>query len=283
MVIVRPASSRSRALALNKITTKNNSIPIPQRFFTSDTTTRMNARQIVVKDLNHDNAVAKRNLSTSKNLLNKDFGPVVILFKYFIEGLFKLTKRTDTAGDVALYNIAVGHQVLPKLSKQEDIALWGEYLETGEADRMALAGRVAMSNPSIADVMVGVNAYGTKKIAQSGLKDALENTIVARKIGSPATDIIIKKAQDEVQVHFGEGTDEEKRMNGREFGLVWISKILKTFNIIVLDDVTGLPIDMAIVELIEASKEGTTGPLGTVPIKSYVMDLATFNASHDLY
>lgn len=283
MQIYRPRSSRSREMALNKITTKNNSIPILNRFFTSTTTTRMNAQQVIVHDLNHNVATASSSLNGATIILNKAFVKVISFFKDFLEGLFRLVKRTDTVADVALYHIAVGHLVQPKLTKQEDVALWGEYLETGETDRMALVGRVAMSNPVIADVTTEVNDYATKFGIQSGCKDVLNNAEIARIEANPATDAIIKTMWNEVQVHFGEGTEEQKRTQGRQFGLVYVSKIKKTFNVIVVENLTSAPLDAALVELIDTGKEGTTGAAGTVAITSYVTDSATFAATHPLY
>jgi len=283
MTIFRPNSSRSRELALNKCITKNNGIPILERFFTPTTTTRMNAQQVIVTDLNHNVATANSGLNTATATLNKEFLKVMLFIKDFLEGLFRLVKRTDTATDLSLYHIAVSHPVLPKLDVQEAVALWGGYLVTGETDRMALAGRVAMANPAIADVTTEVDDYALKFGIQSGCKDVLIAAEIARQEANPATDTIIKTMWNEVQVHFGEGTEEQKRTQGRLFGLVYVSKIKKTFNVIVVDNLTSAVLDAALVELIDTGKEGTTGPLGTVAITSYVTDSATFAATHPDY
>src|ERR1035437_7915277 len=281
--IYRPKSNRAREKALNMITNKNNSIPAVDRFFTTSTTSRMNARQVVVHDDMHLIATTNRDMNEASRIIKLAFKPDVVLIKDFLTGLFKLVKRTNTIDDVALYHIAVGDLELPKLTEQSAVALWGGYLSTGETDRVALAGRVAMSNPTIADVMVGVNDFATKKNIQSNFKDDNGNAKLAMDADNIETDKVLKTAQDEVQVHFGEGTPEAKRRQGREYGLVWVSTIMKTFTITVLDNLTGLPLDLSHVELIETGKAGNTGVAGTVAINSTIMDLATFHASHPDY
>jgi hypothetical protein len=92
-----------------------------------------------------------------------------------------------------------------------------------------------------------------------------------------------KTIWNEVQVHFCEGKEEQKRTQGRLFGLVYVSKIKKTFNVIVVDNLTSAGLDLSLVELIDKGKEGTTGSLGAVSITSYVTYSATFAATHPDY
>ena len=284
MELHRPISNRGRYRALTLITDKNNSVAAPDRIFTTLTTTEMNAEVTVVHDEIMLIRTSKRAMNEQTNLVNKAFDPAQILIKDFCEGLFKMVKRTDKVADVVLYDIAEGHMVLPHLTQQSEIKTWGKSLSDGETARMLLPGRVAMSNPTIAEVNTGVGDFNLKKTTQSGLKETYGAAVLAMTTRNKnTTDAVIKISWNEVRTRHSTGTIESQRRQDREYGLVYVSKIMKTFNILVVDNATGLPIVGAIVELIDTGKEGTTVVTGRVAIKSTVVDGATFNASHDLY
>ena len=282
--LFRPESNRGRNRALIMITDKNNSVLAPDRIFTTLTTTQMNVEVIVVHDEMMLIKSTKRAMAEQTNLVNKAFTPAQLLIKDFCDGLFKMVKRTDKVADVLLYEIAESHLVLPHLTQQSEIKTWGKNLSDGETARMLLPGRVAMSNPTIAEVNTGVGDFNTKKTLQSTLKEAYGNASLAMTTrNKTTTDAVIKISWYEVRTRHSTGSLESQRRQDREYGLVYVSRIMKTFNVLVLDNATGLPIDGALVELIDTAKEGTTVVTGRVAIKSTVVDGATFNASHDDY
>ncbi len=284
MELERPRSNRGRERALNMITAKNNSISIGDRIFTTLTTTRMNAEQTFVHNEMQLIKSTKRDLNEHSIFVNNAFGPAQQLIKDFSAGLFKLVKRSDQVADVALYEFVESHMVLPHVTQQSEITTWGKNLSDGETARMLLSGRVAMTNPTIAEVNAGVSDFNNKKTAQSNFKDVFGNAEEAMKTrNEETTDGVIKISWNEVRTRHSEGTIESQRRKDREYGLVYVSKVMKVVNILVLNNASGLPIKDAMVELIDTGKTGTTAADGKVAIKSTVVDGATFNASHDGY
>jgi hypothetical protein len=280
----RPVSNRGRYRALLMITDKNNSVPLLDRIFTTQTTTQMNAEVIVVNDEILLIKSTKRDLNEQTKFVNEAMDPAVKLIKDFCEGLFKMVKRADQVADVVLYDIPESHLVYPKLTQQSDVKTVGKNMNDGETARVLLPGRVAMSNPTIGEVNTGVGAFNDLKTAQSTFKETYGNAVSAMTVRNKnTTDDVIKISWNEVRTRHSTGTIESQRRQDREYGLVYVSKIMKTFNILVLDNATGLPILAALVELIDTGKEGTTVVTGRVAIKSTVVDGATFNASHDGY
>jgi hypothetical protein len=227
-------------------------------------------------------AVAKRNM----NLGTKSVKTAWLIGKgligdYFI-GLFRIVKKVDKRiSDVVYYHIAESRLVNPNISKLDDVTLWGGYVATGETNRVAAGGTV-MANPSAADVATGVGDFDTKTIAQSGLKDIFNTKRGLLAMENVETDGVIKKSIGELSTFYNEGTQANKHLYMVEYGVTFGSNVKKTFNVTVLNNVTGVRLFLADVELIETGLARKTGAAGQDAVmQSVVMDSATFAAQHE--
>jgi len=197
----------------------------------------------------------------------------------YFKGMFRIVKSVDKRpGDVAFYHIAVSKIVAPKINKHNDLTTWGGYITVGETDRVA-AGGTAMANPTAGNVGTGVGDFNTKILTYSGLKEAFGAAGSELALTNDATDIVIKKVWDTVGTYYDEGTDSTKRVGGREYGIVYVSKVKKTFNLLILNNTTGAPIPDASIELVETGLTRVAGLAGTIAMISTITASATFLAS----
>jgi hypothetical protein len=280
--LILPKSARGRQRGLNRLKTKNDSVPLLDQIITAPTKARLNTQQSVVTIKMDAVAVAKRNMNLGTKTVKTAWLDGKSLIADYFKGMFRIVKRVDKRiSDVVFYHIAESRIVAPTISKLDDVTLWGGYIETGETNRVAAGGTV-MANPSAADVAVGIGDFNTKTIAQSGLKDGFNTTRTNLATENEETDKVIKKAYAELGTFYDEGTQANKRLYLVEYGVTYGSEIKKTFNVTVLNNLTGDRIFVANVELIETGLERNTGAAGQdAVLVSVVMDSATFAASHE--
>ncbi len=120
------------------------------------------------------------------------------------------------------YNLPVDSSALPDLTKDSDLLLWGNYLVGGDALRVA-AGGAAMANPEIMEVDIAKTSFSTLFTAQSTNKDALDVAQESLEAILDETDKVIKKVWDELETFYNEETDESRRENCREWGVVYVT------------------------------------------------------------
>jgi hypothetical protein len=178
----------------------------------------------------------------------------------------------------AYYQLPASSKKLPRLHREDDITHWGDNLVAGDANRIANGG-AAMSNPSIAEVQTVVDDFRTKNLDQSNKKDAYGRAQKEVKKLVPEARKVIRKVWDEVETFYNEHAAPNKRRKAREWGIVYSSDVLLTFNF-VITDVNGHAVDAAIIELDETGNTVETKS-GTAQMKSQVSDFATFIVKHD--
>ncbi|HNV95666.1 MAG TPA: hypothetical protein PKG63_04265 [Bacteroidales bacterium] len=110
----------------------------------------------------------------------------------------------------------------PNLISEKDIVYWGEQILKGEQERLAKMGGNPITNPTAAVVKVRyeqfVEALHYQKILQKSTKYATDKIAELRS----DVDSLILNLWNEVEEHFSNFEDEEKRKRASEYGIVYI-------------------------------------------------------------
>jgi hypothetical protein len=264
--------------ALMMAVNRNSSIPVPDRFLSASTEARLNAIEASFRTAmqNRGNKLAEQSKQTT--LVNAAFDEAQIHISHFIQ-VFDLgvARKKFPKAARAYYGLPTNSKKLPRLRREDDITHWGGNLVAGDANRIADGG-AAMSNPSIAEVQTVVDDFRTKNLDQSNKKDAYGRAQKeVNKLVAEARKVI-RKVWDEVETFYNEHSAPSRRRKAREWGVVYSSDVLLTFNFVVTD-ANGHAIDAAIIELDETGNIIETKS-GTGQMKSQVSDFATFIVKH---
>ena len=275
-----PGSDQTREKGLTQAKTKNDSIAAASQFLTAATKTRLNAIQPAFKTAmqNRGNALATQAGATL------GVTDAFVKTKMFISHFFQVFNLGVFRGKYlqqhrAFYQLDVTSDSLPPLNTQQDVALWGQRIQTGDAARTA-AGGVPMANPSAAEVATEVTDFITKNTGQSTLKDDYDNKQQAVAALHDESDKVIKKVWDEVDTFYNEEEMTSKRRKCREWGVVYVSDVALTFNLTALNTANNKGIENVIVLLLETGNTITTNPEGKAVIVSTIVDEATFRFTH---
>lgn len=278
-----PQTDASRSKALTKAKAKQDSIPAANQFLTTSTETRLDAIQPVFKEAMQRRGVALADQVGATAGMSQSFVKARVYVSQFFQvfnlgvarGKYPLSHR-------AYYQIDTSSDSVPSLNSHQDVAFWGENIETGDAARIA-AGGDAMANPSAAEVKDEVDNFIEKNNEQSVLKDVYDHQQEAVAALHEETDKVIKKVWDEVETYYNEEENSSRRRKCREWGVVYASDIEHTFNIAVLDAVDNEGIDNVVIVLLETGNTTGTSNGGRAMLKSTIVDEATFRFTHPSY
>lgn len=269
-----PHSDIGRTKALSTAKAKDASMPSGDKFLTTPTRTRLVAIEGTYKTalLNRGVALAAQTVGTAANDIAKD--NLRKFASHFIQ-VFNLgiARGVYTKQQRSYFQIDVNSEALPPLSTESDLLLWAGRIVDGDAARVT-AGGAAMSNPTAAQVATALTAFNTSNNAQGNLKSTYDHAQETVAALNTEADAVIKKVWDEVETFYNEEPTPSLRRHAREFGVIYISEIINTFNIIVYDSATGTPLSGATVEVVETGNTKTTGNDGLAQITSNVTDTA---------
>lgn len=212
---------RYEAIALAK--NKRDSVPAASNPFTGATDTRL-TNMFTDYDGKRTAIISARQVYSNGTPVKDTAGNSLRLFiSHFIQVFnFGVARGKYPAADRTSYDLPVEDSPLPDLSKDSDLLLWANNIVNGDALRVA-AGGAPMSNPSAAEVQVAKTAFHTLFDLQSNRKDALDNAQEALEDLLPEADNVIRKVWDELETFYNEETDEGRRENCREWGVIYIT------------------------------------------------------------
>ena len=212
---------RQEALSLAK--NKLDSLPAGTNPLTAATTTRLNAT--VTDFLAKVQAVATAAFAYNGNTVLKESTQATCLMftSHFIQVFNLGVKRgVYTAAQRDFFNLPIGSDALPDMVKASDLLMWCTRLVDGDALRIT-AGGAAMSNPTTAQLDTTLTAFTNAFNAHSNFKDALDLAQEALEGILDEADKVIKKVWDELETFYNEESDESRRDNCREWGVVYVT------------------------------------------------------------
>ncbi|MGV9004985.1 hypothetical protein [Flavobacterium sp.] len=275
-----PNTDATRSKALTKAKFKNDSIPVANQFLTTPTITRLDDTQPVLKVAMQRRGTALAEQVDATSEVSQSFLKSRMYISHFFQGFnMGIARGIYMAANRAYYQLDASSDSVPAMHSHQDVAYWGENIETGDAARIA-AGGVAMASPTAAEVKAAVDSFNTKNTDQSILKDNYDSKQEAVSALHEEADKVIKKVWDEVETFYNEEENSSRRRKCREWGVVYVSDVEHTFNCTVVDAVTNEGIDTAVIVLLETGNTGTTSNGGRAVLKSTIVDEATFRFTH---
>ena len=154
-----------------------------------------------------DKVVNMQRMKNSQYIQNLNF--------HIDQGLFPESYRS-------CYKIANTSNAVPDQHSEDAIDTLAQNIIEGEA-LMILAGGTAILFPTALSIQANLTLLNAQQIAQSNAIDASDKAKEELKVLSVEGAAVVKKAWDEVETYYDEGTIESKRKNAREWGVLYVS------------------------------------------------------------
>ncbi len=203
---------------------------------------------------------------------------------HFIQTFFMGVQRGVFAvGDLAYYGLDE-NGTLPDMSSEEKILEVAQKIVDGDINRMAVAGAVAMSMPTAAEVKAKKIALADARTATNNALDALKQAQIACNALNGAADELIRFLQGEIETHFSNLPRATMRDEARLWGMKYAkSGSNKKVTGVVTDAANGLAIEGALVHFANGLNEDETTVAGAYAINTTLMDVQDLIAEHPLY
>jgi hypothetical protein len=269
----KPGSDEGRDKALYTAKTKNDGILPANRFLTNQTQTRLNAIQPSFRSALEARGTALANQSEGTAVNDAAKAAARMFVSHFFQ-VFNLgvARGVYTKSQRSFFQLDVNSDSVPTLTSEQDIILWGLRIETGDAARVA-AGGAAMVNPTAEEVKEKVNDFIDRNGEQTVLKDAYDIKQEAVETLRVEADKVITKVWDETETFYNEETPSSKRRNCREWGVIYVTDITSTINMLVKDSDDATLLANALCTIVETGAHATTGANGDCVINTNTSDL----------
>lgn len=119
-----------------------------------------------------------------------------------------------------LYHLDVNQQSIPDLSTEQALIDWGKNIIEGENERIRKGG-APIYNPSIAKVKVFYDNFVEAKISQKILQQNTSRSLNKLACLRENADAVILDIWNQVEEHFKDLNDQDKRKQCNKYGLVY--------------------------------------------------------------
>ncbi len=157
---------------------------------------------------------------------NKDYLRTMKKAKLYISHFIQVVNMAILRGELPVsernfFNLDEDEKKTPALQTETEIIEWGKLIIDGEEIRKA-KGRSPITNPTIAVVKVRyeqfIDSYKFQKTLQKNYHRALDKLAEMRN----TADEIILQVWNEVEEHFSDLSDEERRNKASEYGVSYV-------------------------------------------------------------
>ena len=269
----KPGSDEGRDKALYTAKTKNDGILAANRFLTNQTQTRLNTIQPAFRSALEARGTALANQSEG-TVVNEEAKALARMFTSHFFQVFNLgvARGVYTKSQRSFFQLDVNSDSVPPLTSEQDIIQWGLRIETGDAACVA-AGGAAMVNPTAVEVKEVVDAFIARNAEQTALKDLYDDAQEAVEKKREEADKVITKVWDEAETFYNEETPSSKRRNCREWGVIYVTDVTSTINMLVKDSDDGTLLANAVCTIVETGAHAATGANGDCVISTNTSDL----------
>lgn len=146
--------------------------------------------------------------------------------KLYISHFIQVVNMAIARGELhastrVFYGLGEADNKVPGMNTEAEVIKWGEQVIAGETERLR-KGMAPITNPTIAVVKVRyeqfIEAYRSKTINQKSNMRLLNDVLALRT----QADSIIVNVWNEVEAHFADLPDEQRREKAREYGVVYV-------------------------------------------------------------
>ncbi|MDD2617958.1 MAG: hypothetical protein PHT87_04090 [Bacteroidales bacterium] len=184
---------------------------------------RNDALQVLsqIEQAHHEyNINLERQISNSKSYIAQ-LKTAKLYISHFIQVLNLSVLRNEIKKEhKRLYHLDINQQSIPDLSTEQALIDWGKYIIEGENERIRKGG-APIYNPSIAKVKVFYDNFVEAKISQKILQQNTSRSLSKLALLRENADAIILDIWNQVEEHFKDLQDDEKRKRCKKYGLVY--------------------------------------------------------------
>jgi hypothetical protein len=156
---------------------------------------------------------------------SKEYNRLLKKLKLYMSHFIQVINMAITRGDLAssdrdYFGFGRDQSKVPLFNTENEVITWGEKLIQGETLRLK-KGLNPVTNPTMAVLKVRyekyIDAYKFQKILQKNLQRNQKRLIEMRKL----IDTIITEVWNDVEDHYRDLPDEQKRSNAKIYGVVY--------------------------------------------------------------
>lgn len=217
-----PNTDAARLKALKTAFAKGRELPPFQLAFTQST---FQSIQSFLPSF--EKSMLETKLSYEKQVAsNKDYLRLMKKAKLYVSHFIQVVNMAIVRGELPVterkfFKLDEDEKKIPALSTENEVVEWGQVVIEGETERKMI-GRSPITNPTIAVVKVRyeqfIDAYKFQKTLQRNHQRAQEVLVGLRA----TADKIIVNIWNEVEAHYSELDDQEKRDKAAVYGLVYV-------------------------------------------------------------
>jgi len=217
-----PNTDSSRLKALKTGLEKGKEIPPFKLAFKQNTLSSI--RQLLPS---YENALSEHknayNLQMEKGkAYNKAMKKARMYISHFIHVINMAVQRGEVSESAReFFQLADYDKKLPSLQTEEEIINWANILSQGEQKRQ-MKGKSPITNPTIAVVKVHCDNFKEVCAYQKALKKRVEKAQDELILKRVEADALIQRLWNEIEETFKGQSEEERRSNAEEYGVVYV-------------------------------------------------------------
>ncbi len=161
----------------------------------------------------------------SKVSANKAYRHIVANARMYISHFIQVLNLTVVRGEIKkelkeLYKLEVNNHILPDLSSEEDLLVWGQNIIDGEAERIRLGG-FPIYNPTISKVKVHYDIFKERQVMQQMHKKTANHTYEDLETLRKQADAIILDIWNQVEAYYAGKLPYERLRSCQNYGLIY--------------------------------------------------------------
>ncbi len=161
----------------------------------------------------------------SKVSANKQYRHIVANARMYISHFIQVLNLSVIRGEIKkeqkeLYKLEIDNHILPDLSSEEDLLVWGQNIIEGEAERVRQGG-FPIYNPNIAKVQVHYEIFKEKQVTQQMHKKTASRTYEDLEVLRSQADTIILDIWNQVEAYYADKLPYEKMRCCQNYGLIY--------------------------------------------------------------
>jgi ElaB/YqjD/DUF883 family membrane-anchored ribosome-binding protein len=218
-----PNTDNARLRVLKKAMEKAENLQPYELAFSNNTLSQLNTICPYFEQMLHQQKQAITNQAAKSKELAAYTKKAKLYISHFYQVLnFAILRNEIPAAARKFFGLRENDARTPNLFTEKDIVFWGERVNKGEHERIEKMGGNLITNPTAAVVKVRYEQYlealHYQKVLQKSTKYATDKIAELRA----GVDVLILQLWNEVEEHFSDLSDENKRKQATEYGVTYI-------------------------------------------------------------
>ncbi len=161
----------------------------------------------------------------SKVSANKEYRHIVANARMYISHFIQVLNLAVVRGEIKkdlkeLYKLDIDNHILPDLSSEEDLLVWGANIIEGELERTRNGG-FPIYNPTISKVKVHYDIFKEKQVMQQMHKKTANRSYEDLEVLRKQADELILEIWNQVEAYFADKLPYEKLRSCKNYGLIY--------------------------------------------------------------